>query len=439
MHRRGNIAPLLYKGLIKSDFFPKVALVGLLFCGTMFTLPTARANVETPGDESLSILTRQNPAYDPEGIRVGSFTAYPSLTTGISYNDNVYATNADEVHDLIFTTRPSLNINSDFVRHAISASFSAEDGLYHDISSEDYTDYSASLGARFDIAGQTSVPLSFSYDKQHIRRGALDDRAGDEPTTYHLIQSTAGVVHSGHTLAMKAIAGFKRYVYDNVSTLVGEIDNGDRDMNDYSLYTSVGMAEEAFFAPYIYSNLRNIDYDREFDNDGYNRDAFEYEGGVGSIVNLSRVTRASFNVGYLGRDMEDNRFDKISAFTYGVNLIWEPSTLAAFKLQGKRTIGESTEEEAGASIDSNIDLSMEYEMFANFILTPRASYTFSEYEDIDKEVSRIGAGLDATYKMNKNIWVNGSYRYTDQTESGSLGNFDEYTNNVYFLSLKLQF
>lgn len=435
----GNIAPLLYKGLIKNDFFPKVALIGLLFCGTILTSKVVNANVETPGDESLSILTRQNPAYDPLGMRIGAFTLYPSISTGLSYNDNVYATDAGKVHDLIFTTRPSLNINSDFVRHSISASFSAEDGLYRNISSEDYTDYSASLGARFDIAGQTSMPLSFSYEKQHIRRGAPDDRAGDEPTTYHLIQSTAGLVHSGHTLAMKAIAGIKRYVYDNVSTLTAEIDNGDRDMNDYSLYTSVGMAEEAVFAPYVYSNLRSIDYDRNIDNDGYNRDAFEYEGGVGSIVNLSRVTRASFNVGYLGRDMDDTRFEDISALTYGLNLIWEPSTLAAFKLQGRRTIGESTIENAGASIDSNIDLSMEYEMFVNFILAPRAGYTFIEYEGVDKEVVRKSAGLDATYKMNRNVWANASYRYTDQTESGSVNDFDEYTNNIYFLSLKLQF
>jgi hypothetical protein len=435
----GKTSDLNDKVLIKNDFFKKVVFAAGLFLGTSSYPGLAVANVKTPGDESFSVLTRQNPAYDPNGIRAGDITFFPSLNTGIAYNDNVYATQVDQMHDLIFTTQPALSIASDFVRHSISASFSAERGLYRDITSENYTDYGASLNGRLDLTGQTTMPINLSYEKLHIRRGSPDDRAGDEPTTYHLMQSTMGLVHSGHTLAMRAIAGFKRYVYDNIETAFSSIDNGDRDYNDYSLYTSIGMAEEAFFAPYVYSNIRRIDYGRDIDNNGYRRDADEYEAGVGSIVNISKVTSGSFNIGYLGRDIEDSRFSKMNALTYGLNLIWQPSTLAAFRLEGKRMIGESTLEDAAGSYDSSLRLSMDYEMFTNVIFTPNLSYSLSEYDGIDKEVKRVGGGLDATYKMNRNMWVTGSYRYTDQSESGNLGNNDEYSNNTYFLSLKLQF
>lgn len=394
----------------------------------------------TPGDEKLSIRTRMNPAYDPNGLRVGDFTFSPSITNSLRYTDNVYATDVGKVHDFIYAVRPELNIKSDFVRHEISAGFSAERGLYNDISSENYTDYTASLKGRIDITGQTSVPMNFSYQRSHYLRGSPDDRASRSPTVFDYIKAGTGIIHKGQTLVMKVLADAQRYIFEDNDAAAGPVDNSDRDRDELSLYTSIGLSEEGYFAPYIYSNLKNTDYDKSRDREGVNRDSNEYEIGIGTIASISDITRASFNIGYLNRDMADGKFDDLGALTYGFNFSWEPSPLVMFLLEGNRTTQESILSGASGSVVSDAGLTMDYELFPNVFLYPNISYQERDYEGIDKVVTSYRAGINGTYKMNQNLWLSVSYRYITQEDEGEDTNGeDTYDGNTYGISLKLQF
>lgn len=425
--------------LNKNAFYAKSTVSTCLFLTLMTPSCVTWANVKTPGEENLSLLTPYHPEYEPQGLRVNDFIFSPSISTGTEYNDNVYATKVAQMHDYFFKIKPALNVRSDFVRHEISASISAERGLYHDLTGENYTDYSSMISGRLDITGNTSLPITASYDKLHERRGSPDDRAAAEPTKYDLAQTTLGIINQGQTLALKALAGLKRYIYKNGVGASGTIDNGDRNHDEYSLYTSIGAAEEAVFSPYLYSNVKQISYDRKVDNSGFGRNSMEYETGVGTLIHISDITRASFNVGYLNRNMDDATFSDISTFTYGLNLLWKPSTLASFLLEGKRSIEETTIAGSAATVNSSVKLSMNYELFPNIILTPSVSFLEQDYQEINKTIEGLTSGLGMTYKLNPNIWLTGSYQYTNQNESGSFGNSDEYNSNTYNLSLNLQF
>lgn len=430
--RRNN--PIRFR---RSVSFWRAAV--LMMC-TFGFFPDAMANVKSPADESLSINTRYNPDYDPQGIPAKGFTLYPSITNAIKYSDNVYATSIDRIHDYLFTVRPELNIKSDFERHSMNANLFLEKAYYHDITSENYRDYGASINGQFDIVDGTYIPASINFRQEHVRRGSPDEQVSEEPTVYKMVEGTTGFVREGQNVAVKMMAGFKRFVFDNTVGLAGEIDNGDRDRNEYSLYTSVGMAEDAIIAPFIYGDIRDINYDRAFDDNGFNRDAFQYEMGIGTIVNLSDVTRLSFNIGRINRSMEDDQFSDINAMSYGVNLLWEPSTLASFLLEGDRTIEESTLDNISASINSSLRLSMNYELFPNLFVQPSAGYLEREYEGPDAgTLETIDAALQMTYKMNQNLWLTTSYRYINQDEKEPSPELESYESNNYSVSLKMQF
>jgi hypothetical protein len=426
----------------RGIFTPRAVCVAFVCAAFLGVASAALAQQlhQTPGDEKLSIRTRMNPAYDPSGVRVGDFTFSPSITNSLRYNDNVYATNAGKVQDFIYAVRPELSIKSDFVRHQISAGFSAERGLYRDITSENYTDYSASLGGRIDVTGQTSVPMDFSYQRAHYLRGSPDERSSSRPTVFDLFKAGTGIIHKGQTLVMKILADAQRYIFKDSETESETIDNSDRDRDELSLYTSVGFSEEGYFAPYIYSNLKDISYASSGDRQGFSRDSNEYEIGVGTIASISEITRASFNIGYLNRDMSDRNFEDIGALTYGFNLAWEPSPLVMFLLEGNRTTQESVLSGASASVVSDIGLTMDYELFPNVFLYPAVRYQEREYEGIDKVVTSYRAGINGTYKMNQNLWLSLSYGYITQEDEGEdTDGEDAYDSNTYGLSLKLQF
>ncbi len=426
---------------LRSSAMPTRAIgSALLFMTLAYGSSAAFSQIRTPNDEKLSIRTRANPAYDPNGIRLGSFVLSPSITNSLKYTDNVYATDIDKVHDFIYEIKPGVSIKSDFVRHQISAGFSAERGLYRDITGENYTDYSAKLGGRLDVTGNTSIPLSVSYDRSHYRRGSLDDTNSISPTIFDLYQATAGLVHSGQRLAMKAIANFKRYAFENDRTDTRFIDNRDRDRDEYSLYSSIGMPEEGYFAPFVYSNLKTIEYDLDFDSNGLNRDSDEYEFGVGTIINFSNITKAAFNIGYLNRTFSDNKVQDIGDFTYGINFSWEPSPLMMVLLEGNRTTRETFDTVSPAAIATDLRLTVDYELFPNVFLNPNMGFMQQDYEGIDKVITQYNAGLTGTYKINQNFWLSMNYKYITQDEDGEdINGTDAYDSNSYGLSLKMQF
>ena len=436
VHRLKSVSSLL-KNMI---FSAKSMQLFLVLITVLSTSSGAFGKIRTFADDALSVNTRYNPAYDPAGIRVGDFNLSPSISNALKYNDNVYASSIDKVHDLIFTVRPEIRLDSDFVRHELNASFYLEEGYYKDNDGENYTDYGLNLNTRLDIGGQTSAPITVSYLREHVRRGSPDERASLESTAYNIFESTMGLVHQGQNIALKAVAGFKRYVFENTIGTVGTLDNGDRDRNLYSLYTSMGMAPEAIFAPYIYSNLVQINYDRDLDRNGFDRDAFEYEAGIGTIINFSDVTRATFTIGHINRNMSDSSLEDISGLSYSVNLMWEPSTLASFLLEGKRSIEESTLDDISASVNSSLRLSMNYELYPNLFLRPSAGFVENLYEgSLNAKTHTWDAGLSATYKMNRNIWLTANYQYINQDEKDPSPELESYENNLFGVSMKLQF
>ena len=54
----------------------------------------------------------QDDPYEPLGIRAGAFLVFPSIDTGLTYDDNVFATKNDTDDDFIFTLRPEITAES---------------------------------------------------------------------------------------------------------------------------------------------------------------------------------------------------------------------------------------------------------------------------------------------------------------------------------------
>ncbi len=431
-----SIAKTLKNNVFSArGFVAPLAILGVISGSTL-----AYANYQNYDEAALSVSTRQLPAYTPSGIRLGDFNLSPSISNALSFTDNVYATEIEQVHDTIYTVRPEFNLSSDFVRHGLNAGFYLEKGFYKDNEDEDYTDYGANVGGRIDISGQTSVPIAFSIDQWHVRRGSPDPRAGLEPTVYKIYNGTVGLIHQGQRVAFKMIAELKRYMFDDGVGLAGNIDNGDQNRNEYSIYNSIGLNEDSIVAPFVYTKVTDIDYSRAFDLNGFDKDAMQYEAGIGTIINLSKATTASFSIGRVQRDLADDAYSDISGYNYGIDLKWEPSTLMAFLLQGDRTINESLSDGTSARIDSALRLSADYELFPNLIVQPSAGIVESVYKGgAGGKTERVEGGVQINYKMNQNLSLSTSYRYINLDEKEPAPDVNSYESNNYGVSLRLQF
>ncbi len=423
----------IFKSLTGGIFSFLIVTSGIVIGST-----TAFSNIPNPAD-LLSLNTRINPDYDPTGIKIADFRLGVAIDTDIVYDDNIYATDSNKESDTIYTVRPSIYIQSDWIRHAVSANATLKRGFYHENTSENFADYQAFIKGRIDVSGNTSLPLEISYERNHIGRDSAEDRTGKEPSVYELWTGTSGLIHEGGSFALKILATIRNYAFDKVETTPGIFLHDDRNRQEYSTYTSIGTREDARFSPFIYAGFTNILYNNSLDRNGENRDSKEYEAGTGAIVNLSDITRASFNLGYVSRDLQDPSLRDINDYSYDVNIRWEPSTLLSLTLRGRRTLEESILAGASAYILSRIDISAKYELFPNVFIDPSVSYSISEYEGIDKELQRFSVGMETTYKMSRNLWLLGRYQHTTQNDKASVRSPDDFSNNIYNLSLRMHF
>ena len=395
------------------------------------------ANLKTFGDDNIYLDSLYDPAYDPNGLKLGDFTLYPSITGGWKYTDNVFA-QEDSVSDSIFVTRPSLSIRSDFIRHKFDVRAFAEQGRYQDFRTEDYDDYGVLADTRLDITGNTSLPFTFGYSRLHEDRETPDNNDNLEPLVYKLTEATLGVVHEGQRIAAKIISGFKRMVYDSARTISGVFDTRDRDRDIYSLYTSVGITPDAIIAPYLYSQLLSLDYHSNLG--GFSRNSTEMEYGVGSIVNISPITSASFNVGQKRRNFDDAFFDDINTLTFGANFSWQPLERLGFLVEADRTIQEATFAGTSASINTSLRLAANYQFRQNLFFQPSFSVLERDYKGVtDGRIVTHNIRLETLYKMNPNMWLTASYQYTDQEEKEDASGLESFNRNLYGVTLKIQF
>ena len=85
---------------------------------------------EIPRGET--VRNRPRPELDALGLHLGGFYVFPSLTNGISYNDNVFAADNNEEGDFLYTLEPQVAVRSDWNRHAVGLAAGGRLGYYFD-------------------------------------------------------------------------------------------------------------------------------------------------------------------------------------------------------------------------------------------------------------------------------------------------------------------
>jgi hypothetical protein len=398
----------------------------------------AYAGPPTYGDEETKLDALYDPSFDPIGVRVGTFLLNPSFTAGIRQTDNVYAEENTPSSDVVRTMRPELRVRSDFARHKVALYAFGERGSYRDHSAENYEDYGATVDARIDVTGVTKVPIKFGYSRLHEDRETPDTLDSLEPLVYRLTEYSAGIVREGQRIVMKAVGGFKRMVYDEARNISGPLDTSDRDRDILDLYTSIGMSPEAVFSPYVYSHILKLDYHSA--TVGNSRDSKDLELGVGTIINISDITRVSFNIGHTRRDFESSVFDDVDEFTYGANISWTPIEYLSVLLEADRSVQDAIFSGTASSINMVYRLSANYQFRQNIYIQPSIRYLDRDYQGAGAgQLGTLYAGMNILYKMNPNVWINASYMHTDQEEKQSSAGLESFQRDVYGVSLKLQF
>jgi len=381
-----------------------------------------------------SVKERARPGYDAAGIRAGSFLVFPEASVGEFYNDNIYATDTNEVDDFITKVGANVAVKSNWNRHALNLNGGLVQSLYADRNDEDRLDWNLGGNGRIDVTRDTKVSAGLSFQQLHEDRGDPNSpAAASEPVKYNLFQGEVNLDQRFNRVTARVGATYSDYNYKDVPAIGGgAIDQDFRDRKEYEERLRLGYDVSPDTNVYVQGSLNQREYDQQPPAVALNRDSDGYAAIIGSDFRFSNLARGGVFVGYQEQNYDSAALSDISGITYGANVDWFVTPLTTIGLTGTSTIEETTTGGSSGYVHRTIGLSVDHELLRNLILSGNISYANDDYASNPRQDDVYGAGLGVNYLLNRNVAVGLEYGYTDRNSNIS-GN--DYTRNLIGLTL----
>lgn len=394
------------------------AIVTVALIGTSVS-STAFAQEQIVDQRLVSVQERARPGYDPIGIRAGSFMILPTLTVGGRYNDNIYATDTNEIDDFITTVDASVSVESQWSNHALNFSAGLSQDFYASNSDEDRLNWNVGADGRIDVTRDTKLNLAASFARRHEDRGDPNAVASAlEPTEYDLTTLSASIDQRFNRITANVGIEYTKYNYKDVpSVLGGSIDQDGRDREEYVENLRLGYDVSPDTNIYVEGKLNQRDYRLQPPFVAFDRNSDGYSAAVGSEFKLTRLIQGGLYVGYQKQEYDSALFQSIDGIGYGANIDWFVTPLTTVNLDAGATIEESTTPGVPGFMRNSVALRVDHELLRNIVLTARGSYASDDYKGSTRKDDIFGAGLGVKYLMGRNIEVGLNYDLTNRDSS----------------------
>jgi hypothetical protein len=414
-------------GAMKIKTLPLVVGAAVLLAGTSTTVIAQELK------RGASILDRPKPELDPLGVRAGSFLIFPKVEVGTTYDDNVFATENDEEGDFIFQVLPTITAQSDFSRHQLRFSAGADVGRYADNTSENYIDYFATGSGRFDITADSALLSNLSYRQLHEDRGDPDssDNAS-EPIEFSRTNAELAYQQRFNRVTGRIGIGAENEDYDDVASITGE--TLDQDLRDKWAYSAVGQVGYDLYPGY--QPFLRFTYTRtEYDEGTVKPNSDTYEAVVGTTLDLTNLLTGEIFVGYLSRSYDEDQFSNFTGLAYGLKLDYAVTQLTSISGNIERGVEEGFGVAPNPRDRTTFQIGVDHELLRNLVLSALAEYQMDDYQNTDQEEDYYVLQAGATYNINRNLYLRGTYSYStrDSNIAGS-----DYDRNLFLLRVGAQ-
>jgi hypothetical protein len=393
------------------------------------------SDIETPLERD-SVVNRSRPEYDPIGIPLGAFRAYPTANLDVTYDDNVLRTDTNAQGDWAVSLTPGLYVRSDWVRHYLAARASATRYKYSSLSSENRTEWGATAGGRLDILTGFNLAAAGSYESTFEDRTSRDQEGARRPTPYSETGARAAISYNPFRFGMQLGVAYQRYDYGHTELTPqaggGERNNDDRDRDVYSMYTTAVYEFSPGYGVFVRPSFEKRVYDLNTGR-AAGRDSTGYTIDSGVTLLLTRLITGEAFLGYIHQDLEGANFADLSGVDFGARIQWYPTELLTVHFNASRTPNATTITGASVGDDRYVAVGADYEVLRNVIVRGSLSYTDSLFTGTERRDQDFGARLGVQYLMNRYLTANLAYTRTTRSSTSTGAGF---ADNTVFLGLR---
>jgi hypothetical protein len=348
-------------------------------------------------------------AYSPLGIRGGSFMFFPAVEL-----DTAYSSNPQSIPhgggSPYFVVAPELLVQSDWSRHALTASII---GSYTDYTNGSFTPslnrpyLNSKIDGRIDVTRDTQIVLENRVLVSTDNPGSPNLPAGlaklPVDTT---LGGTLGVVQNFNRLIVSLKGTFDRVQYQNSTLTDGETaSNADRDLNQYAGIARVGFDLDAGVKPFVEVQQDARVYDQQFDSGGQQRSSLGTSVKAGATVDLFGTLSGAMAIGYLDRTYQDSTLPRVAGMIADGALIWQATSLTTARLTASSLVSESTVPGVSGELSRDVGVQVDHAFRRWLIGTLKVGYGQDDYVGEGRLDNRYFASVGMTYKLNRDIWL----------------------------------
>jgi hypothetical protein len=335
--------------------------------------PTDPDSREQVAPEDMPVKARQQPGYEPVGIRAGSWLFSPALISGGFFDSNVFSSNTNKRSDFAAVFEPSLRANTLWDRHGIDLRLDAQSTVYNQNPGLDQTNARLKGNAWFDIAHDMAVLTNFQIAHLNEGVGTLSSPANAvQPTPYNLLSGDISLRKEFNRLTTSIGVRTDSYQYGSTRAQNGAvIDQSSRDGQIYSIHGRIDYAFSSTLGWFtaVEGNERNIR-----GTPGQTLDSQGYRALSGIKVELSNLITGEFGAGYVQQRFVDPTIGTIAGPAYRARLTWRPTRLLDVHFNAEQFVTETGDTSSVGVLADAVQLGVDYELRRNVIVSVAGGY-----------------------------------------------------------------
>ena len=392
-------------------------------------------------DRNTSVTQRIPAGYEPLGLQVGGFNVAPTLSIGLEKNDNIYYQAFDKTGDTILETAPAVTIASNWGRHELTATLSADYDSYEKHTSENTLSWNSGIAGRLDVHGADYLFGGLGYSQNYEPPYAPDVLALNEivhPIKFDATQANLGFVVQGNRLKFTGSGAYADYTYFNTTTLTGiPVAQNTRDYDSYLWTGRLDYAVSPDTAIYgiLDDNTRTYRL-ASVKSQGSNG----YDFSLGADFDVTNLVRGHVAVGYLSQSYKNPLYKDTTSPAFNVAVEYFPTEMTTIHFTANTTVNETPQVDASGFVSNDLSLGVDHELLRNFVVSANYEYIMDKYHgfDINRHDDRSALNFMGRYLLNRNVTINAGYTFSELNSHGAQA-IRSFQDNTFRVSLGLQY
>lgn len=370
--------------------------------------------------------TAQAYALEPAPVEMGGFQMIPTLSVATGHDDNPFsAQDGEEESMMVSTIAPSVQFLAQQQDNIYSLDLGVTRGIFHDSTSDNYTDFNLSGAAQIVLNARNRFDLGAGVFSGHEDRGTGGTQGLgafiEGPTEYD--DTTLGGKYTFGAQSAKArlefTADYLEKEFDRSGPLGAAVANRDRE--DAAIGARLLYAVSADTDVTV--ELRSTDADYTSETRPRSLDNVDQEVFVGAEWDATGKTSGYAKIGYSRKDFDTVFREDNSTVNWAAGIVWEPRTYSVVTFTTSRDEEETTG--TGNFIDT-ISHGVNWTHAWNEQVSTDVAYNLRQEEYVgsaqDDDTDSFSAKV--TYAYDRWLDIGLGFDYTDKSSTVSALDFD---------------